>query len=237
MWLLPIVFAGSIGITETYTSPTMPVVEEKVEMVQSIVSTPNSSPQASQQATEEDNPLCSCVNTARQVFPEAPAINAIDYPLNGTLENGEIIIIKYEKNYHIAPYKVGTSTLYIYNEGNYEPCSKTEREIPIKEPKIEGYFDYDLWLKIQSMSTTTQSILKCESNFNHYKKDGSILKGDAGEFGIAQFQRKTWNWFNKLRAEQGLSKLYDILSPYAQLDMLEWAEKNNLLSHWTCFKK
>lgn len=192
---------------------------------------------AKSEATEAINPLCSCVSTAKQVFPEIPLIDAIDYPLNGTQENGEIVIIKYPNTYHIAPYKVGTSTLKLYNEGNFEPCQKTEREIPIDDPKIVGYFDYDLWLEIDKLSPQLKAILKDESHFNHYLPDGSVIKGKANEFGLAQLQRRTWNWFNELRSKQELPKLYDIFDPFEQIKMLEWAEQNNLLDHWSCVKE
>lgn len=145
--------------------------------------------------------------------------------------------MKYGDTYHVAPYKVGTSTIQIYNEGNYEPCQKTEREIPIGDPKILGYFDVDLWIEIQKLSPTLKDILWCESRNNHYTPIGSVVRGDSGQsYGIAQFQRKTWNWFNKLRYEKELPKIYDILDPYSQIEMLGWAEKENLLDHWSCYK-
>lgn len=203
-------------------------------MAPSIENSENIAINAKSEATDDVNPYCSCVQTAKQVFPELPLINAIDYPLNGTQENGEIVIIKYPNTYHIAPYKVGTSTLKLYNEGNYEPCEKTEREIPIDDPKIVGYFDYDLWLEIQKLSKTSQDILHCESRYNHYNPDGSILRGKDGEWGMGQFMKKTFSWFNEIRGREQL-RMLDRLNPYDQVEMLDWAEKNNLLDHWACY--
>lgn len=190
--------------------------------------------------SEAFNPYTSCVNTVRLTYPEAPVINASEYPLNGTYENSEILILKYANatgnTFHVAPIRATGTAITLGLEGNFKAGEKTEdRIIENNAKEIVGYFDVNLWTEIQKSSKTVQSILKCESNFNHYKPDGSILRGDAGEYGMAQFKRKTWNWFNSLRDKQDLPKLYDILDPYQQLEMLKWAEQNNLLDHWSCY--
>lgn len=151
----------------------------------------------------------------------------------------------------ITKYYNATTTEWIYHvvliediedgysvyEGNYIPNEEGRRKIPKDSKEIVGFFDVELWKIINKLSPQLKAILEDESNFNHYKIDGSVLKGSSGEYGIAQFKRKTWNWFNKLRVKQGLPNLYDILSPYEQIEMLEWAEQNNLLEHWSCVKE
>ena len=82
---------------------------------------------------------------------------------------------------------------------------------------------------------SAQEVLQKESGYQHYKTDGSVIKGKANEFGIAQIKRRTWNWFNELRDKQGLPKLYDILDPFQQVKMIDWAWKNGLQKHWSTY--
>ena len=81
-------------------------------------------------------------------------------------------------------------------------------------------------------SGTIIQIINCESNWRHYDENGKLLRGKHGEIGIAQFLPSTWEYFNKLRGTN-----LDITSREDQLDMIEFAEENNLLNHWTCYAK
>lgn len=224
---MPFVFA---------TSMTTPILSE---VVSNPIKPENIAVNAPQEVVEDiKNPYCNCVESVRLLYPEAPYMMAKDYPRNGTEATGEVLLLKYDDSDHVAPYKVGTSTLQIHDEGNYKECEKTDREIEKDNERIVGYFDYDLWLEIQKLSPTLQNIIKCESNFHHYNSDGGVIKGDAGEYGLIQIKRKTWNWFNDLRVKQGLEPLYDILDPYLEIEMLKWAEQNPpLLNHWSCYNK
>ena len=129
---------------------------------------------------------------------------------------------------------MGTSTLHIDNEGNYEECVKTERDIPIDSENILGFVDYELWQEIQKLPKSAQEVLRKESNFKHYNSDSSVIRGKDGEWGMGQFMKGTWRWFSEMRQTKGLSML-DILSPYDQIEMLKWAWDNDLMNHWTTY--
>ena len=73
-------------------------------------------------------------------------------------------------------------------------------------------------------------IINCESGGQHYDKDGDIKRGEAGEYGIAQYMPGSWEYFNKLRGTN-----FDIYNERQQINMLEWCLNNNLGEHWTCF--
>ena len=69
-------------------------------------------------------------------------------------------------------------------------------------------------------------LIQCESNWNQE------ARGLAGEIGIAQFKPATWKLFNEIRGTN-----LNIYSADDQLSMTLWAYKNNLMYHWTCWKK
>ena len=73
-------------------------------------------------------------------------------------------------------------------------------------------------------------VLKCESNLIHIDRNGNIIRGKDGEYGIAQFKQETWNWFNELR-ETNL----DILNMEDQLDMIKWAFNNGYQEQLTSY--
>ena len=192
--------------------------------------------------SDEIGLYCSCVRTTREIYPEIPLQDAIEFKSNGRVENSEIIILQYKSKksdgyvWHIAPYKLVDEKIHIYNEGNFEECTKTEREIGLNDPAIIGFFDIELWKEILKLPKSAQEVIRKESRYQHYKTDGSILKSASNDYGLGQFQRKTWNWFNKLRAEQGLPKLYDIFDPFLQVQMMAWAWDNNLMTHWITYE-
>jgi hypothetical protein len=69
--------------------------------------------------------------------------------------------------------------------------------------------------------------LRCESLFQQYQPDGSLLLGKQGEIGIAQFKQETWDWMNQVRGTD-----LDITNALAQLNMIEWAFQHNYQSLW-----
>jgi hypothetical protein len=74
-----------------------------------------------------------------------------------------------------------------------------------------------------------QKILTCESGYRH---DG--VWGDNGKsYGIAQFQKRTFNNFKKLAGRPELSWY----SQKDQLWLLDWALRHNFGKYWTCYKK
>ena len=218
-----------------YNAPEPLALPEITETIETPTSTPNTPYNT---ISSEISLYCSCVRATQEIYPEIPLQDAIEFKPNGTIENSEMVLLQYKSKtsdgyiYHIAPYKLGTSTIHIYNEGNYDECRKTERDITINDEHIIGFYDYDLWLEILELPKSAQETLRKESHFQHYKSDGSVLIGPTHDYGIAQFTRSTWNWFNELRAKQELPKLYEILDPYQQVQMVSWAWQNNLQNHW-----
>ena len=85
--------------------------------------------------------------------------------------------------------------------------------------------------KYQTLGTIAGEIIQCESGGKHYDKYGYIIRGQAGEYGIAQYMPESWEYFNKLRGTD-----LDLLDKQDQLNMLEWCLENDLGFHWTCFK-
>lgn len=72
--------------------------------------------------------------------------------------------------------------------------------------------------------------INCESGFKQFKDDGTLLRGTAGEIGIAQFKPETWKWMNTLRGTE-----LDITNALAQLNMIEWAFSKGYQSNWVCY--
>lgn len=78
--------------------------------------------------------------------------------------------------------------------------------------------------------------LWCESNWRQYKKDGTLVKGEAGEIGIAQILPNTWSDFNLKRQKEGLKQL-NIASTSNQLEMIQWAFDHGYQNLWMGYKK
>lgn len=74
--------------------------------------------------------------------------------------------------------------------------------------------------------------LWCESSWRQFNKDGSLVKGQAGELGLGQFKQSTWDMFNKQRGTD-----LDITKAKDQIDMVKWAWRNDYQEHWTCWFK
>ncbi len=69
-------------------------------------------------------------------------------------------------------------------------------------------------------------IIKCESQWNNE------AIGKAGEIGLAQFKKETFEWMSGLAEFEG-----NIYSAYDQLWLLKWALENGYGNHWTCYRK
>ncbi len=75
------------------------------------------------------------------------------------------------------------------------------------------------------------AVMECESGLQQFRDDGSLMLGQAGEIGIAQFKPATWKWMNEMRGTD-----LDILNPLAQINMIDWAFGQGLADQWTCYK-
>jgi hypothetical protein len=95
----------------------------------------------------------------------------------------------------------------------------------LKGVAIPAYFNPQVYAIIQD-------IVSCESSGRQYDENGEIVKGKAGELGIAQFKPETWEYFNNLRGTD-----LDIMSESDQLNMLRWGLETGRGNHWTCFSK
>jgi len=73
-------------------------------------------------------------------------------------------------------------------------------------------------------TSLSEKIIQCESGGNQK------AIGRAGEIGVAQFMKTTWDWMC-----QEANYFGDINNEEDQRYMLNWALKNGLASHWTCF--
>lgn len=185
---------------------------------------------------------CSCVRAVQEVLPDAPLIDAADYPRNALPETGDVIILKYTKEngevlYHVAAYQIVEGGYLLYNEGNYDACAKTtDRIIPKDDSHIVGFFSTKVYKKFKELPQSAQDTLMCESGGSMYNPGIlSVIRGKAGEWGIGQFMPDTWEDFQNRRREQGIPGLLDKLNPIDQLEMVDWAWQNDLQSHWSCY--
>lgn len=72
------------------------------------------------------------------------------------------------------------------------------------------------------------AILDCESSGKH------DARGDSGRsYGIAQFQKPTFDRFTKLAGVKG----YQYRNPIHQLKLMNWAIDHGHGEHWTCYSK
>lgn len=76
--------------------------------------------------------------------------------------------------------------------------------------------------------------LKCESGYSHEE-----VYGDGGRaYGISQFHKPTFDGFVKTAISQGYAfEGYDYYDRENQLEVMAWAFKNQLQTHWTCWTK
>ena len=97
-------------------------------------------------------------------------------------------------------------------------------EIDIKIPP-----PYEKSIQGVSITRDMSRVMLCESGFRQFRDNGELVRGKAGEIGIAQFKRSTFIWMSDLAGLNG-----NIENPYDQIELMAWAFKNNYQSHWTC---
>jgi len=148
----------------------------------------------------EINPYSSCVATIREKIPDLPRLDAIDFPLNTiTPKVGDVIKMRYPSNYHIALITEDLGDSWEIYQGNI-PAGATSTEILLKsDKKILGYFNMDRQRLIDELTPIQKETLWNESGWSHYKEDGSVIRGKAGEVGVAQWMKPTWKWMIDLR--------------------------------------
>jgi len=196
-WLLPLVVLAG------FTSNTTVVEPRLLETTQITIPAPIVEPEAvyspNSEVVEERPIECSCVRYVNSLEPTTPLFDAIDYPVNTINPKvGDIIKLQYYNatttryTYHIARIKTIDEGGYTIQEANFEKCKKGERTIAKDDENIIGFFDLKLWQEIRTLPLDMYKTLACESNFSHYRK-GAVKRGDAGEWGLAQFMRSTWN--------------------------------------------
>lgn len=95
------------------------------------------------------------------------------------------------------------------------------------------YPDYHKLLNEMSVRNPTLGcVVNAESQCNNYNDDGTIKRGKAGEFGIAQFMAPTfYGWSKQMKFETA-----DVTSPTDELIIMYWAFKNHLENNWTTLK-
>ena len=76
------------------------------------------------------------------------------------------------------------------------------------------------------LSSLVEAVIQCESGGDNTKV------GKAGEIGLCQFKKQTWDWMCGLADFKG-----DIYNEEDQKWLIKWAFENGLEKHWTCFKK
>lgn len=94
-------------------------------------------------------------------------------------------------------------------------------------PSGESVLEYD-W----KLEKIVSQIVMCESGGRHEGVWGDLDKPHPA-YGIAQFQRRTFEHFKNMAGRPELKwKNKD-----DQIWLLKWAIKNNLAHHWTCYKR
>ena len=72
-----------------------------------------------------------------------------------------------------------------------------------------------------------------ESHGENYKSNGEIKRGNAGEYGVAQFMYGTFYGFAKEMKFQNA----DIMNPVHELIVMAWAFNNGYEGQWTTLVK
>ena len=85
-----------------------------------------------------------------------------------------------------------------------------------------------------SMPEDQRGTIRCESTWRHLNKDGTVLRGKAGEWGICQFKWDTFELFKRQSKKTDLS----IYSADDQIELMTWAfeQGDDYKKHWTCWR-
>jgi len=217
-FLLPIiVLAGFTPSTQTYTTPILPTQGLDIPISEPIYSpSPQiyaETPIVEASSTPEDI-NCSCVRYIRNIIPDLPNLDAIDFPIN-TIEPkvGDIIKLQYYNAtttkyiYHLSLIEKITEDGYSVKEGNYEKCKESKRIIPKNDEHILGFFNMDRQRLIDALTPIQKQTLWNESGWSHYDTKGSVLTGKDEERSVAQFMKTTWKWLTEKRREENIKPI------------------------------
>lgn len=85
-----------------------------------------------------------------------------------------------------------------------------------------------------SMPEDQRGTIRCESTWRHLNKDGTVLRGKAGEWGVCQFMWDTFELFKRQSKKTDLS----IYSADDQIELMTWAfeQGDDYKKHWTCWR-
>ena len=243
--LFPVIFASSLFSNEiTYTAPNSPVLEQKAPL---LTLTPNSQPERYSapetpivEATSTPIHLSSCVLHLKELIPDLPNLDAIDWPINTiTPKVGNIIKFQYynatttKYTYHIAVITEITEETYKINEANYEKNKETNRTIQKNDEHILGFFDMDRQRLIDALSPIQKQTLWNESGWSMYDTKGSVLRGKDGEWGVAQFMPQTWKYLTGIRRRDNIKPiLLDKMSFEDQIIMFQFAFDRGYQDWW-----
>jgi hypothetical protein len=186
----------------------------------------------------------SCVKYVRSKVPEAPLIDAIDYPVNTINPKvGDIIKLQYYNattsryTYHVGFIEEVTEEGYKISQGNKPKGATSTEEIKKTDDNVVGFFDVSLFKEILKLPQDMQDTLKCESNFSHYKQ-GAVIRGKDDEIGIAQWKRESWQTIENIRrARKEKRILLDIWNPYDQIENMKYAFDYGFNYWWSCYKR
>lgn len=87
---------------------------------------------------------CSCIKYVRNQGIDIPLLGEDGTPKdlipNSTPSIGNLILLKYKEIYHVAIIIGYTETGFLIEEGNFESCQKTFREIDFVNEDIRGFW-------------------------------------------------------------------------------------------------
>lgn len=139
MFILPIIFVLSYAEMIPIDNALMEAEAKREDHIEKEIHSPKDHTILS--STKDNVHGYNCVSLVRVYHPDAPSINASDYPVSTTTATvGAIGKIRYHNGvwhvFHVL--EVGADTLKVV-DGNYEEGFVTVRVIPRSDPRIVGY--------------------------------------------------------------------------------------------------
>ena len=116
------------------------------------------------------------------------------------------------------------------DESQFYDTQLAQWESPVLHYQVLG----SMTGKYLSISEEQRGTIRCESTWKHLNKDGTILRGKAGEYGICQFMWDTFELFKRQSKKTDLS----IYSASDQIELMTWAfeQGEEYKRHWTCWR-
>lgn len=117
-----------------------PIEIPQIEMGSTI---PTSTPEnlaTGQKSGNNEQDLCFCMRTARNLGAKLPYVDAKDLTRNGIPSQGGVVILKYGEVYHVAYIKYLFPGGMWVGEGNFSRCAYTERFIYFTDSNLIGFY-------------------------------------------------------------------------------------------------